>query len=76
MFSKDLLPIVVKSQERLDEVCESIHAKPKCYYFKIVLTKACNNLGDSADQDQTARSVQSDLDLHCPQKQLNLVQAL
>ena len=23
---------------------------------------------DNVDQDQTARSVQSDLDLHCPQK--------
>ena len=39
----------------------------KCY-FKIVLTIVCNNLADSADHDQTARSMQSDLDLHCPQK--------
>ena len=31
---------------------------------------------DSANQDQTVHSVQSDLDLHCPQKQLNLVPAL
>ena len=31
---------------------------------------------DSADQDQTACSVQSDLDLHYPQKQLNLIPPL
>ena len=42
--------------------------KPKYCYFKIVLTIACDNLADNADQDQTARSVQSDLDLHCSQK--------
>ena len=30
-------------------------------------------LADSADQDQTARSVQSDLIMNCLQKQLNLV---
>ena len=42
----------------------------------MVLTTTCNSLADSADQDQTARSVQPDLDLHCPQKQLNLVPAL
>ena len=45
-------------------------------YLKIVLTIACYNVADSADQDQTARSVQSDLDLHCPQKQLNMVPTL
>ena len=50
--------------------------KPKYCYFKIVLTKACNNLADSADQDQTACFVQSDLDLHSPQKQHNLVPVL
>ena len=47
--------------------------KAKYCYFNTVLIKACNNLADSADQDQTVRS---DLDLHCPQKQLNLVPAL
>ena len=33
-----------------------------------VLSTACNNLVDGADQDQTARFMESDLDLHCPQK--------
>ena len=50
--------------------------KPNYSYFRIVLTTACGNLADSADQDQTARSVQSYFDLHCPQKQRNLVPAL
>ena len=40
------------------------------------LTIVCDNLAGGTDQDQTAPSVQSDLDLHCPQKQLNLVPAL
>ena len=43
---------------------------------RFFFTVACDNLADSADQDQTARFVQSDVDLHCPQKQLNLVPAL
>ena len=42
----------------------------------MVLTKACNNLADSADEDQTAHSLQSDLDQHCVLRQLNLVPAL
>ena len=53
-----------------------LEKKPKYCYFKIVSTIACNNIADSADQDQTARSVQSDLDLHCTQKQFNLVPPL
>ena len=50
--------------------------KPKYCHFKILITEAYNNLADSADQGQTARSVQSDLDLHGPQKQPNLAPAL
>ena len=50
--------------------------KPEYCYLKIVITIARNNVADRAGQDQTARYVQSDLDLHCPQKQLNLVPAL
>ena len=33
-------------------------------------------MANSADQDQTVCYVQSDLDLHCQQKQINLVPAL
>ena len=35
---------------------------------------SCNNLADSVDQDQTARSVLPDLDLHCPQNNLTWFQ--
>ena len=42
----------------------------KIVILKSVLTIVCNNLVDSADQDQTTDSVQSDLDLHCLQKLL------
>ena len=35
--------------------------KPYCFENNIFLS-------DSVDQDQNTRSVQSDLDLHCPQK--------
>ena len=49
---------------------------PNIVISRLFLSVAYNNLADRADQDQTACSVQSDLDLHCPQKQLNLVPAL
>ena len=35
-------------------------------YFRITIS-----LSDNVEQDQTARSVQSDLDLHCPQEALS-----
>ena len=50
--------------------------KPKNGISGKGLTIACDNLVDSVDQDQTTHPVQSDLDLHCLQNQLNLVPAL
>ena len=49
--------------------------KPEHCYIRVVSTIACIKKVDSVDQDQTARSVQSDLDLHCTHKQYNLVTA-
>ena len=38
------------------------------YYFKSNFWRRNIALSDIVDQDQTARSVQSDLDVHCLQK--------
>ena len=38
-----------------------LEKKPKYCYFKVVSAIGCNNVVDSADQDHTACSVQSDL---------------
>ena len=58
------------SAELIRSECFRLEKKAKYCYFEIVLTIACGNLADSANQDQTACSVQSDLDLHFQQKQL------
>ena len=45
--------------------------KPKFYYFRgNSWGKLFISISYCGDQDQTARSVQSDLDLHCPQRVL------
>ena len=76
MQTSELLGVNIYSAELTCFELFNKKRKPKCCYLTTVVTIACNNLANSADQDQTARSVQSGLDLHCPQKQLNLVRAL
>ena len=42
--------------------------EPRIMPFQIYFLEESNSLSNSADQDQTARSVQSDLALQCSQK--------
>ena len=43
--------------------------------FQIHFLGKTTSLSDNVDQDQTARSVQSDLDLHCPHNVTELLSA-
>ena len=42
------------------------------YSYLIFQTEEKDSVSDSADQDQTAQNVQSDLDLYCPHKSSQL----
>ena len=47
----------------------TLHSKPQFQNFKLVSPENFNPYRTVEIQDQTARCVPSDLDLHCPQKE-------